>query len=207
VHVRFRFYKSSTNFTIRKYKQGQGFLCPVRAARSILRRASTLKVPTGNPVGAFRTHPSGSFTYLRSADVIKVMRMSVDFAYPDLNHYFRLNRAAFVAHSNCVTAAVALYANGRPIPEIAFRLRWKPESVEHYIRECSQMVYKHKTLPSSVTLVERPVRAFAPRKGHPPMDTPPSGAGTWQLATPGKLGSTISPAAPSSHQGLLLNNQ
>jgi len=67
--------------------------------------------------------------------------------------------------------------------------------------------YKYKTLPSSVTLVERPVRAFAPRKGHPPMDTRPSGAGTLQLATPGKLGSTSSPAAPSSHQGLLLNNQ
>ena len=56
-------------------------------------------------------------------------------------------------------------------------------------------------------MVERPVRAFAPRKGHPPLDAPQSGAGTWQLATPGKLGSTSSPAAPSSHQGLLLNNQ
>jgi len=68
------------------------------------------------------------------------MHMSVDFAYPDPNHYYRLNRAAIVAHSNRVTAAVALYANGRPIPKIAFRLRWKPELVEHYIRECSQMV-------------------------------------------------------------------
>jgi len=55
---------------------------------------------------------------------------------------------------------------------------------------------KCETLLSSVTLVECPVRAFAPRKGHPPMDTPQSGAGTWQLATPGKLGSTSSPAAP-----------
>ena len=95
----------------------------MHTARSILRRASTLKVPAGNPVGAFRNHPSGSFTYLQSADIIKVMRMSVDFAYPDPNHYYRLNRAAIVTHSNRVTAAVALYANGRPIPEIAFRLR------------------------------------------------------------------------------------
>jgi len=31
--------------------------------------------------------------------------------------------------------------------------------------------------------MERPVRAFAPQKGHPPIDTPQSGAGTWQLAT------------------------
>ena len=66
--------------------------------------------------------------------------ITTNIAHPDPNHYYRLNRAAIVAHSNRVTAAVALYANGRPIPEIAFRLRWKPESVEHYIRECSQMV-------------------------------------------------------------------
>jgi len=26
------------------------------------------------------------------------------------------------------------------IEDIAFRLRWKPESVQHYIRECSQFV-------------------------------------------------------------------
>ena len=68
------------------------------------------------------------------------MHMSVDFVYPDPNHCYRLNRAAIVAHSNRATAAVALYANGQPIPKIAFWLRWNPELVEHYIRECSQMV-------------------------------------------------------------------
>jgi len=68
------------------------------------------------------------------------MRKSVDLAYPDPTHYYRIHRAAVVAHSNRVTAAVALYANGRPIPDIAFCLRWKPESVEHHIRECSQLV-------------------------------------------------------------------
>jgi len=80
VHARFRFDKSSTNFTIHKHKQGQGFLCLVRAARSILRRAATLNVPAGNLVGTFHTHPSGSFIYLQSTDIRKVMRMSVDIA-------------------------------------------------------------------------------------------------------------------------------
>jgi len=140
IHVRFRFDKSSTNFTIRKYKAGKGFLCPVCAALSILRRAHLLQVPPLHPVGVFRTHPSGVFTYLQSSDVLTVIRKSVDLAYPDPTHYYRIHRAAVVAHSNPVTAAVALYANGRPIPDIAFRLRWKPESVEHYIRECSQLV-------------------------------------------------------------------
>jgi len=140
IHVRFRFDKSSTNFTIRKYRAGTSFLCPVRAAISILRRAQLLDVPSLHPVGVFRTHPSGTFTYLQSRDVITVMRDSVDLAYPDPTHYYRIHRTAVVAHSNRVTAAVALYATGRPIPDIAFRLRWKPESVEHCIRECSQLV-------------------------------------------------------------------
>jgi len=41
-------------------------------------------------------------------------------------------------------------------------------------------------------MVERPVRAFAPRKGQPPVDTPQSGAGDWQLA---RLASWGQPAA------------
>jgi len=77
IHVRFRFDKSSTNFTISKYKAGKGFLCPVRAALSILRRAHLLQVPPLHPVGVFRTHPSGSFTHLQSSDVITVMRKSI----------------------------------------------------------------------------------------------------------------------------------
>jgi len=140
IHVRFCFDESSTNFTIHKHKAGKGFLCPVRAALSILRRAHLLQVPPLHPVGVFRTHPSGSFTYLQSSDVITVMRKLVDLAHPDPTHCYRIHRAAVVTHSNHVTAAVALCANGRPIPDIAFRLRWKPEAVEHHIRECSQLV-------------------------------------------------------------------
>jgi len=68
------------------------------------------------------------------------MRKSVDLAYPNPTHCYRIHWAAVLTHTNRVTAAIALYANGRPIPDIAFRLRWKPESVEHYIRECSQLV-------------------------------------------------------------------
>jgi len=43
---------------------------------------------------------------------------------------------------------------------------------------------------------ERPVRAFAPRKGHPPLDAPQSGAGDWQLARLASWVQTSSPAAP-----------
>ena len=43
-------------------------------------------------------------------------------------------------HSNRVTAAVALANAGRSSQEIAYRLRWKPESVEHYLRECPKVI-------------------------------------------------------------------
>jgi hypothetical protein len=33
---------------------------------------------------------------------------------------------------------VALRANGWDIPSIAIRIRWKPESVATYLRECYQ---------------------------------------------------------------------
>jgi len=47
-------------------------------------------------------------------------------------------------------------------------------------------------LPTSVQMVERPVRALAPRKGNPPKDAPQSGAGDGQLA---RLASWGQPAA------------
>jgi hypothetical protein len=49
-----------------------------------------------------------------------------------------INVHRIVSHSNRVTAAVALRRHGCDIPTIAFRLRWKPESVDHYLRECTQ---------------------------------------------------------------------
>jgi len=45
-----------------------------------------------------------------------------------------------MSHSNCITAAVALYNAGASIPVIAFRLRWSPESVEFYLRNCFKAI-------------------------------------------------------------------
>jgi len=140
IQIRYRFDKSATNFSLRRYRRGKGFLCPVSAALSILRRATTLQVPANEPLGVYRSHPKGTYTYLRSSEIIVVMRQAVTTAYPDPLHYYRINIKAVVAHSNRVTAAVALFSMKLSIEDIAFRLRWKPESVQHYIRECSQFV-------------------------------------------------------------------
>jgi len=55
-------------------------------------------------------------------------------------------------------------------------------------------------------MVERPVRAIAPREGHPPLDAPQSGAGDWQLARLASWGQPAAQLLQFSHQGLLLNN-
>jgi len=68
------------------------------------------------------------------------MRKAVQAAYPDPNHCYRINIKAVVTHSNQVAATVALFSMKLSIEDIAYRLRWKPESVQHYIRECSQFV-------------------------------------------------------------------
>lgn len=134
LHLRFRFDKSSHNFSIKKYRRGQGFLCPVDAAISILARAHILQVPEDCPIGVFRK--DNTFTYLQSTDVIKVMRQAVVDTYPNPKHYLRVHIAAIVSHSNRVTAAVVLKSMGLSDEDIAFRLRWHPDTVKHYVREC-----------------------------------------------------------------------
>ena len=56
------------------------------------------------------------------------MQHACRLAYPDPNHYLWLHIHCIMAHSNRVTAAIALYNL-----EIAHRLRWSVESVEHYL--------------------------------------------------------------------------
>jgi hypothetical protein len=140
LHVRFRFDKSPQNFTIRKFRRtGHKFLCPILASISILCRASALGVPATAPLGAFRFKSSKqSFTYITSTDVIATMRETCLATYPDPAHFLHQNVKRIVAHSLRVTAAVALFNVGYSIDEIAFRLRWQPQSVQHYLRECSK---------------------------------------------------------------------
>jgi len=58
-------------------------------------------------------------------------------AHPDPKDHFHKQAEFIVLHSNRVTAAVALFNAGLSIEAIAFRLRWSPLSVQHYLRECS----------------------------------------------------------------------
>jgi hypothetical protein len=141
LHVSFRYDKSATNHSIRKFTSIPGsFLCPLTRSLSILRRAHALGVPPGYPIGVFRTDDSGAFRFLTGNDVQHVMRAACLGAYPDASHYLRIHIKRLVSHSNRVTAAVALRAAGLSIDDIAYRLRWKAESVETYLRECYQSI-------------------------------------------------------------------
>ena len=145
LHIRFRYDKSPRNFVIRKFcRSGHSFLCPVKAAISIICRAVALNVTTGEPLGQVfcpRTKQTKTkVILLQSSDVVRIMRQACIDAYPDPTHYYRLRVHCIDAHSGRVTAAVALSNAGVPKEEIAFRLRWQPASVDHYLRDCSKAI-------------------------------------------------------------------
>ena len=141
LHVTFRYDKSATNYSVRKFTRiPDSFLCPLARSLSILYRAHALGVPSGYPIGVFRSDDSGAFSFLTGKDIQYVMRAACTAAYPDASHYMRLNIHRLVSHSNRVTAAVALRAAGLSIEDIAYRLRWKAASVETYLRECYQSI-------------------------------------------------------------------
>jgi hypothetical protein len=138
LHITFRHDKSGRNYCVRKYGRGKNWLCPIMAAAKILYRAHLLNVPPLDPVCAYRPQGHSSNRFLRDTDVTDTMRQMCIAAYPDPTHYLRLHINCFASHSNRVTAAVALSQSNMTIDDIAHRLRWKPESVAHYLRESAR---------------------------------------------------------------------
>lgn len=145
VHIRFRFDKSPRNFTVRKFaRSSHPFLCPVDAAANIVCRALFFTLTPSQPLGVCSFEPTKSwphhYTYLRSKDMIRVMRSVAVETYPDPLHYMRQDITSIDCHSNRVTAALALHLSGLSDEQIAFKLRWSPESVKHYIRDCNKHI-------------------------------------------------------------------
>jgi len=137
LHLRFRFDKSRTNFTIRKYTRLPGAqFDPVIAAINIIRRAHILSIPTSEPIGQYRNIGSSLNSFIQDRHVRDHLRLACRLAYPDPNHYCRIHILGLVAHSTRVTAALCLKLGGASNEEIAFRLRWHISSVPTYLREC-----------------------------------------------------------------------
>jgi hypothetical protein len=137
LHIRFRFDKSKTNFTIRKYTRLPGVpFDPVVAAVNIIRRAKILGVPSHEPLGQFRKRGSSVNSFIRDTHVRDHLRFACKLAYPDPRHYCRIHILGLVAHSTRVTAALCLKLGGASDEDIAFRLRWHVSSVPTYLREC-----------------------------------------------------------------------
>jgi hypothetical protein len=135
--LRFRFDKSKTNFTIRKYTRLLSApFDPVIAAINIVRRGHIFGVPPAEPIGQYRAFGSSVNSLLRDSDVRNHLRFSCKLAYPDPRHYCRIHILGLVAHSTRVTVALCLKLGGASDEEIAFRLRWHISSVPTYLREC-----------------------------------------------------------------------
>ena len=73
--------------------------------------------------------------FLTAQDVRSVMRMVCKLTYPNPQHFMHKNYMQIDCHSNRVTAAVVLHNDKVPIEDIAQRLRWSVESVQHYLRD------------------------------------------------------------------------
>ena len=141
VHIRFRFDKSKTNFSIQKFTATEdAILNPVDAAVSIIRRSQMLSVPKAEPVGIYSKMGSTEYHFLRDYHITPALRSMCVRAYPDPSHYLRLHIYRLVPHSNHVTAAVCLKMGGATDEDIAFRLCWNVASVPTYLRECYQEV-------------------------------------------------------------------
>ena len=141
VHIRFRYDKSTTNFSIRKYRRiPTAPFDPVRPAINIIKRAIILAIPIHEPLGQYGVPTSlTSFNRkcIRDYHVRDTMRAACKAAYPNPQHYFRIHIDRIVAHSNRVTAAVCLKMGGATDEDIAYRLRWHISSVPSYLRECA----------------------------------------------------------------------
>jgi hypothetical protein len=141
VHIRFRFDKSATNFSIRKFMiTDDMILNPVDAAVSIIRRAQMLGVLQNEPIGVYATDQKMSYHFLWDYHITPILRRMCVRAYPNPQHYLRIHIHRLVPHSNRVTAAVCLKMGGAKDEEIALRLRWKVASMPTYLRECFQEV-------------------------------------------------------------------
>ena len=142
VHIRFRYDKSKENFTIRKFRRQRGcFLCPVKAALSIVDRARRLRVPASEPLGVYRSGAKkGSYRFLKGEQIVRVLRQACRAAPPNPDHYLRRHISRLVTHSNRVTAAVALFNAGVVIEDIAFRLRWNSDAIRFYLRDCFRTI-------------------------------------------------------------------
>jgi len=147
LHIRFRFDKSPVNGCWCKFlRTGHRYLCPVLAGLSIVQRALALNISPSDPLGVYTwtrlDHSDRSYTYLRSTELINIMRRLVIDTHPDPSHYLRQpDRIKCIdCHSNRVTACVALSEGNVSVDEIAHKLRWSVQSVKHYMRDCSRTV-------------------------------------------------------------------
>jgi hypothetical protein len=84
----FRYDKSATNRSIRKYmRMHDSLLCPIARSLSILHPAHAPGISSSYPIGIFCSDDSGAFIFLEGKDVQHVMRTACKAAYPDAMHF------------------------------------------------------------------------------------------------------------------------
>jgi hypothetical protein len=142
VHVHFCFDKSALNFSICKFKRTlSNFVCAVKASISIFQQAHCLCIPELQPIGVFPTMTAGDYKFIRGDDVSNIMRYACKIAYPDPRHYMRMHIDRIMAHSNRITACLALNQAG--VSDSAGR---SPQCSSIYVRATPRPETSHRRL-------------------------------------------------------------
>jgi sialic acid synthase SpsE len=116
--------KNPPIFSVRNFRRLSGtFICAVKACISIIQRADLLQLPAHFPVGVYRCSTAGDYRFIRGVDMSTIMRYACCAAYPADTHYMRLHMDRIMAHSNRVTACLALHQADIPAEVVAFCLR------------------------------------------------------------------------------------
>ena len=136
LQIRWRFDKSANNFVIRTYTvTNDAIFNPVDAAVSIILRSQLLGVPIDEPIVVWRNVHGRPYRFLRDSTLTQTLRDAVCLAYPDPNHYYRLQIKSIVPHVIRVESAYRMQLGGANNDEIAHSKRWHVTSVPTYLRD------------------------------------------------------------------------
>jgi hypothetical protein len=91
------------------------------------------------PLGAF-LNTKGQHCTIHGKHMEHTIRASCEKAYPNPNHYLRINIKRLLSHSIRIFACVALQNIGVKLDDITYRLRWNSDAVNFYIRDCYRLI-------------------------------------------------------------------
>lgn len=112
--------------------------CVVRAMLCIRKRAQDLQIPAGHPIGAYKCDKGHKFltNNLMAASFKNAATIAHNITDPK-------SLSKYTSHSVRVMACVILFAKGKNTDFIKYRLRWKSDCFQMYLRHVPVQAAEH----------------------------------------------------------------